>query len=437
MAYTYSKLEEALFGKGNKAFVGAESSPNNVRAIVIGGSFIFVVFHTKGSRLVQLDVNEVNKDLMKNGRNAGLHNVLSRFQLSCLEELYLDSVYKRGEFSGCFDLQKYISGLVNSKCRLRYYGYCQNEMDYWLKDRYDRVRSGQEFTYSLFNDKERVQSGMVIELAGQVNNPEWYKHYNLRGNDYALDKHNGTLDRYFSSIRNKIDKEVQGAIDNAKAQGFAACISGLYKQDLAMLDGMLQWKLLSKACKILTLEIQGAIHSAPEIAVTLRTHVFKKLYKDENRKFTLKVNAEEMKNILMESKCEKNDKLIGIYQQDFLTFKGSAPKLGGKDEKVLEMLSSRLESGEGITGFKSYYCKYMLELAEVLTGGKGYNKVIFVGAVRDMGLNELMGKQPVEVVKYIAERDDWLDLFNTLIMYMLGFNNVQSVMSYVKGQGGK
>ena len=193
--YMYQMLSKAIFDSEDKNKIKSDWSPNTIKNIVILRDCIIVVYHTtRQTKFVQLN-QEALDDIMSNGSKGALHNVLGVYQLSCLEEIYVDSVFQN--YLGTFNLDKYVNGLKNTRSRLRYCGYVQ-----WVmgagQNIFNYYNKGKQ---ALSEDYTLSQSKGVVNIGIQsLDNTDWYTKHNLRPENYKLDKERGTLDAWFTKV---------------------------------------------------------------------------------------------------------------------------------------------------------------------------------------------------------------------------------------------
>lgn len=195
MGYIYNELKKALGGYSVGENVGfiKDWTPNRVRALMIGVNAILVVNHIGNPKTYDLDMQQVKEDLEKYSqgyRQGSLNNLLKQRQLSCLEEIYISPYYK--DLKNVIDLEDYINHLVSDKSRLRYYGYFQGSVAE-AYGKYLTAVSTFNYWYALAKDERRV---LKLEYKS-VENPEWYKNYNLRPQYYLLDSEKGKLHSWF------------------------------------------------------------------------------------------------------------------------------------------------------------------------------------------------------------------------------------------------
>ena len=229
MGYVYDKLKTALGGSkfsSSHSGIMKDWTPNGVRAIFIYRDFILVANHVKPPKLYSLDPNEVAMDVQKNGSNGALHNLLAQRQLSCMEEIYVDGIFQ--QYRGALDLQGYIGKLLNEKSRLRYYGYISGANANEVLDRYSKAKLDGNAVYSYAGDSTRTANVQYQT----VENPTWYKNYNLRPQHYALDADNGVLARWFRKCEGDIEKYINGQKENAENIAKSTLLKSLLDTDL-------------------------------------------------------------------------------------------------------------------------------------------------------------------------------------------------------------
>lgn len=215
MGYIYEEVKKQMNGLNRKPGGGLIQnwSPNLYRCIIISPSFIFIAKHIGNPIVQQLDPQKVMEDLESYSRGQGkgaLHNLFSERQLSCLEEIYFDEVFK--SYQNLFDINMYISKVKNSASRLRYYGYCRTNGDLriasWLVGMYQRA----DVLYCLAKDKNRVFP-LEYKEVGELN---WYKNYNLRPMYYKLDSDKGQLAIYFRKNEKNIEELLKKYDDSSE-----------------------------------------------------------------------------------------------------------------------------------------------------------------------------------------------------------------------------
>lgn len=230
--YIYSKVKEALGGNkmGSRSnTVIKDWTPNGVKSLVICRNFIIVANHIKPPRLYQLDTSEVTKDLQGSGSTGAIHNLLKQRQLSCLEEIYIDSVFNN--YKHIFNLDTYIASLLNEKSRLRVYGYCDGTNGNMAGEMFNSYRNAQikgDFSYCYAFDRSRT----VTVQYKDVGNEEWYRNYNLRPQFYALDADRGQLHTWFKKCENTVLADIQKRTKEKEEGDRVGYIRNLFSQDV-------------------------------------------------------------------------------------------------------------------------------------------------------------------------------------------------------------
>lgn len=230
MSYIFDKLKEALGGEkylSSRTSVIRDWTPNNIRALIIARGYILVLHHVggfEGAKIVKLDVNLVAQDLESLQRNISspkLNSILKKRSLSCLEEVYVDSVFA---VSNCpiIDIMGYVNDLLSSSSRLRYFGYGEFPLgsEVVIKDLYRQNKSN--LNYSLAKD---TNCPINLEVRGVENN-NWYKNYFLRPKYYKLDEDKGRLALHFRKFENDYEKFIE---NEKKAQQNNILEEGLRK----------------------------------------------------------------------------------------------------------------------------------------------------------------------------------------------------------------
>lgn len=229
-SYLYDKLKEALGGKyvtDSKSNIINDWTPNGLRMLIISRNFIITVNHLGVfggcTKMVNLDVNLVAQDLDYLSKNnygkAKLNSLLTKRSFSCLEEIYVDAMFKN--YPQVLNLQEYAKEAVSSNARLRFIGYGEFN-DFSLRDYINtackEAYSKKNYGYSLAKDNNRP---CKLEYA-EVNNPEWYKKYYLRPQFYKKDNPNGDLAIHFKKISegyNKVTSEAKIEINLSDLKG--------------------------------------------------------------------------------------------------------------------------------------------------------------------------------------------------------------------------
>lgn len=386
--YTYGILKEALMGKAgdkNKAY-----TPNSVRCIVISPQFIFIGRHVGADTLTYLNQGEVLDDLGYNGSTGSLNSILKSKQLSCLEEIYVDSSLK--EYQGFLNLEAYIDTLVNTKSRLRAYGYCSNVNPEELKKSYEDVKMFRIVDYMYGEDPKRTSQVQVTF----VDNAYWYTKYNLRPDKYAPDGDGKPLSIYFKTVQKEIQERDAKKIEELKAQGINGAAEVMFMLDYSRRVQVAMLYTLYYATTANTNPISKWVNSVAKTTISSM-----QLYD---------VGLENLKSKLMELK--KSPAYLKMYAR-FNFSKGS------KEDFDLDVMQKHIESGDGFIQVKQSYYKAIINS---VSGMDNYVKLALMASLERLGLYQ-QGVGISETLKLVNEEATSVEVYNSILMDMAGYNN--------------
>lgn len=227
MATMRQELIKALTGVTNLDKIPSTWSPNMVKAIVLTRDYVIVVNHMQQPRVFNFNAEEAYAFISANGGKGKLQNVLTNRTLSCLEEIYVDSLFK--EYSGAFNLSAYISQLQSNVSRLRYFGYVENSGDVdEFVNAYTRAVNNGLKDYCYATDNTRNQT---LEIYS-TENTEWFKRYNLRPNDYKPDKVGGPLHTWFKSVEQDVAEKYALKLSEVESEAKSQIYKELVNNDL-------------------------------------------------------------------------------------------------------------------------------------------------------------------------------------------------------------
>lgn len=224
MGYLLDHLRNVLEGKSS----ASNWTPNDVRAVVITRDFILVAHHTSPASKVLLDRNEVQIELSAGVNTGALHNLLTKRQLSCMEEIYVDGMFQN--YRGIMDLEGYVRKISSDSLRLRYYGYIDSDISIltYLYGVYDSLRYDLNYQYSIAKDTNR-RFKVMYEVANEV---DWYKKYNLRPQFYKRDSEKGILAQYFRKCEAEIGSVIAKQQADIKDKAFLDVVKAIMSVDL-------------------------------------------------------------------------------------------------------------------------------------------------------------------------------------------------------------
>ena len=388
--YTYSKLKEALIGSGNS--IPRDWSPNAVRALVIGGGFIFVAYHTRQPKFVALDTTQVIEDLNKNGSTGSLGNLLKQRQLSCLEEIYVDSVYT--VYKGALNLEDYVNSLINSRSRLRYWGYISGAVPDELLQRFSKAQIEQLYGYSYAKDNTRTATVQYTE----VDNSSWYTKYNLRPEKYAPDVPNGVLSKYFTRVEGALEEYYSKQLKELTARSAKEAVVLLYNQDYKNFSWVVMFMRLmsftgnSKDNNIIR-SVNGCVRLVYEYVVEHCVHI----------------GWEDFVGYLSGS-TKPVKGLNAVYQKVGMFSKKN-------DEIKLDDLVNKSRAGDGLLGFKSAFVSCMPKYVGELNRCKNDAYLMLICILTERGYD--IANIP-EVIKEIGNKSNWFEEYVSILTGMCG-----------------
>ena len=358
--YTYQKLKELV--QGSSKTVPRDWTPNSVKAIVIGCNFLFIAYHVRQPKVIQLDPGEVSGDMRLNGANGSLVNLLKQKQMSCLEEVYVDSAYQN--CPGLMDIEEYATSLINTRSRLRYYGYCQGIDPNELLSGFGKAQLDQDGQYSYAGDTTR--KGTLNYQTVQNNN--WYSKYNLRPDKYAVgDAANGALARYFKRIEVQIEDSVKEEINKLKTQGIANAVVSLYNQDLNNIGNISSFIALSNVLKneygkwVVT---DAVINCIKDIQALIKPQ---------------KLSLNQLKTYV-NGKLQPNKSLLNFYSKFFKLYTQNDTDLN------LEELVKKASAFHGLSGFTEAVYQGVVKMVIAAVKQHGETHMMLVVTFNSMGI---------------------------------------------------
>ena len=415
MAYVYGKLKEAILG-GTGDKVAKDMSPNMIKALYISNDCILVIYHTRHYRIINMDINQVSEELGNNAaRRESLNNVLMKYKLGCLEEIYANSAYEYIQGSnrqgGYLDVKRYADSLDRS--RLRSFGlfsYTSRDALIAVGEVYEQTRMNHEYLFRGAFDS-RVSSLMTIRVDfPDGRNPDWYKHHDLRPNDYPIDV---SLAKYFGTVDAYIEGELKKQQDALEKQGKAELLRTMYDYERRTINN---YKVY--------LSVKGLCRSCGGFGDGL----LKDFYGYTNEKI------QKMKYYTNVSESIEDSKL----GKDFTTFVANTCEKFAKSENLssqmmssvsVEDLINRVKSGDYVYCAKSVCYEKMKGLA------KTRDKELLMGLVcvmREKGFNAKPNNESaLTIVDEIFADANWFIVVNSILLGLLGFGGNNDLAYYV------
>lgn len=401
MAYVYGKLKEAILGsQGDK--MSKDLSPNMIKAIYIGKDNIMVVYHTKSVRTTKMDFEKVSQELGSgNARNESLNNVLNKYKMGCVEEIYADSAYRNIQ-GGYLDLQRYVDGL--NRCRLRYYGWFSGDAQL-VAQYYENARVQHNYLYCVANDSN--VRGKVINIeAYQVQGKAepWYKVHDLRPNDYSADR---LLGGYFNSVDAEIERIASEQEQAVLSKGVEAITKAIVEREVSRLADYSIYFAMYKMSKA---------HFG-EMGTKVWNHMFSIGGKSGVKRATdvgaggeMLLKAENFAKVMATDEVNGTQMLKSIELQD---------------------LKDRYESGNDLWGARCQYFDRMKSMCRVSNDSK--LRVCLYQAMIDAGVKCSFNPEDMErALVEVSKSGDWFRKFNLIVGGMLGFDSYEGINSYMK-----
>lgn len=391
--YMYQQLKKAVMGASSNT---KSWSPNSIKAIVITRSFIFVAYHIRQPKIVTLDLSESIADIQKNGSGGALHNLLSQKQLSCLEEVYVDSVFQG--YAGLMDLQGYVDRLISTVSRLRFYGFIDNADVNELYNNFSNAMMSGKGEYSFALDSSR-RSTLQYQA---TQNDNWYSKYNLRPDKYSADSPKGTLNTWFKKVEGTVNKKHEEEFNKLQQQGLSSAVCCLFKQDLMYLADFSLFLKLRQA-------IQGRQRDA--ICNSVRTVINKHLAKTKMQK----ISIDNLQTYLTTGKIPVDAKskfLIQAYQKYGILNKDA--------ELNLEELVERAKLYEGFLSLPTLLCNICAELAEK---GETHSDDVYLMlyVLLECSDLEVINGDVKGVIKSKRENGNCVNWYVTLLLGLCGY----------------
>lgn len=260
MSYLRDKLKQALGlnkADNDKKFI-TDWTPNGIRSIIIAKNYILVAKHLGVSagcvKKTDLDIAQVAQDLEKSNSHYGnpkINTTLLKRSLSCLEEMYIDSVYLN--YPKMIDLVGYAKEMGKSTSRIRFIGhgnFPESGLDVYLNRAYAENR--RKLDYAIATDEN-----LPIKLTGvATKNDLWYTKYMLRPTYYKLDAPKGELSLHFAKIERDYTKQLETIRKDAKGKSLEEQVMYISQCDernvlvFHRIDGMLETLSRNKKDKV-------------------------------------------------------------------------------------------------------------------------------------------------------------------------------------------
>lgn len=411
MAYVYGKLKEALIG-GDK--VGRNFSPNMIKAIFIGRENIMVAYHNRSCRVVRMDINEVMKELGSGmARNESLNNVLNRYKMGCLEEIYADSGYTTVA-GGYLDLDRYVQGLT--RCRLRYYGWYSGNAEAVMQ-MYENARIQHNYLYCVAEDSAIRGRILNIQVKSVTGKGEWWRVHDTRVNDYPAD---AQLEKYFAFVDGEIQKRAELAKKEAEGNAKGSVVERIVGLEVSRVNWYNSYRMLN-----------GLMGNFGDLGYIFREHFFSIQVKEKKRV----VGYEGLAEAEVLKRCEKIGMLISKSGKDSTIMLNSCS---------LEELGDRLAGGRGFWDCDESILERWKSIIRYSENHNMLLRVSLVSAMQSLNMDLRLGmdiraNDSNSMIAFVEEGLKGFERKVDLLLYTFGFNSVESFSSYAKkiSGGGK
>lgn len=391
--YMYQELRKMIMNTKGKS-TPKDWSPNSIKAIIITREFIFVAYHLSQPKYIMLNPEEAIEDIQRNGSNGALHNLLSQKQLSCLEEIYVDSAFEN--YRGIMDIEGYVNGLVNSVSRLRFYGYIANANVQEIMNGYSIAMTNRDLEYAFALDKNRTSALMYQS----TENNNWYSKYNLRPDKYPTDSIKGNLNAWFKMVESKILEQKQAELNQVVSQGINSAVVTLYKQDLNNAENLKNFLLLKKRISNLTSD-------------AISSNVRKVIASVDMGKSVQKISVKQLQEILSQEGVN-----VSGGKDSFVlkSYKNSSVFCKENIELNLEKLVDLAKSYEGFLSLPTYFCNICSKLAQKSNNMLDDTFIMMHLVMSNMGLL----KSETDLLKVIHELKGNMDCVSIYMDILLG-----------------
>lgn len=400
MAYVYGRLKEALLGNsGDK--VAKDLSPNMIKAIFIGRDSIVLVYHTRACKIVPMDVNKVVQELGSgNARNESLNNVLNKYKMGCVEEVYADSAYRTIQ-GGYLDLNRYVGGL--SRCRLRFYGWYSGDAK-GVVPFYEKARSEHNYLYCAANDAEirgKVLRIEAQEVSGKAE--KWYKVHDVRPMDYPIDK---TLEKYFNQVDGYIKDLSEKQEAAVREEGVKTLLKELIDKEISRAEDYQMYSIIRRV----------GVKYGDYVGDALENHFYGLVLKPGVKM----INVESYTKGKLTKEQTNVEKILA---RDTGT-------VSVKDVTV-EELKKRLDSGSDLWGAKKACYDRMTSFVKYCCGKKALFLIMYI--VMDSALGGVKPNMDsmLTAIEELFKKEDWLSTCNIIICKMIGFSSYKELQEFV------
>lgn len=414
--YYYHRLAEMLYGSEDGT-IDSNHSPNNVKSLVLGSTFILVVFHTGGFEYEYLgnSFEEHMVNLMEMPGVMPLSNLLEMRKFGCIEEIYADYRFWQAILKDSY--LGLVSFLPQYKrdTRLRKFVWfdtlnTEDCVGTLVGNTVNSIGKFKEFyTYGVF-DTPQIGEVLSVREEEKYNENTWLTSHDLRPGNYPLDE---KLKAYFERVESDLSSDIDDADKVQTIQGL------LNREDIYInrsdYDAYVKMmKVSDKYC--------GDVGSI--------------VY---NHFFAIKADVGIKVYTGIEDTSGRGELSYAKERAEVIT-QGSRVSIVDVKDVDSETLSSVLNGGETINGVKSCYYYRIKNLVELCRS----NEKLFISmslVMQRLGLLKDYNADVDAMLKCIdnivntsvfSKAGDWFKIFNSIIEGILGFGGNSNVVEFAK-----
>lgn len=414
--YYYHRLAEMLYGSEDGT-IDSNHSPNNVKSLVLGSTFILVVFHTGGFEYEYLgeSFEEHMVNLMEIPGVMPLSNLLEMRKFGCIEEIYADYRFWQAM------LKDYYLGLVSflppykRDTRLRKFVWfdtlnTEDCVGALVGSAIKSMGKSKEFyTYGVFNTPQ-IGEVLSVREEEKYNENTWLTTHDLRPGNYPLDE---KLKAYFERVESDLSSDIDDADKIQTIQG-----------------------LLNREDIYINRSDYDAYVKMMEVSDKYCGDVGSIVY---NHFFAIKADVGVRVYTGIEDTSGRGELSYAKERAGVIT-QGSRVSIVDVKDVDSETLSSVLNGGETINGVKSCYYYRIKNLIEMCRS----NEKLFIsmslimqrlGLLKDYNVDvDAMLKCIDDIVNtsVFSKAGDWFKIFNSIIEGILGFGGNSNVVEFAK-----
>lgn len=414
--YYYHRLAEMLYGSEDGT-IDSNHSPNNVKSLVLGSTFILVVFHTGGFEYEYLgkSFEEHMVNLMEIPGVMPLSNLLEMRKFGCIEEIYADYRFWQAMLKDSY------LGLVSflppykRDTRLRKFVWfdtlntddCVGAL---VGSAIKSIGKSKEFyTYGVF-DTPQICEVLSVREEEKYNENTWLTTHDLRPGNYPLDE---KLKAYFERVESELSSDIDDADKVQTIQG-----------------------LLNREDIYINRSDYDAYVKMMEVSDKYCGDVGSIVY---NHFFAIKADVGIKVYTGIEDTSGRGELAYAKERAAVIT-QGSRVSIVDVKDVDSETLSSVLNGGETINGVKSCYYYRIKNLIELCRS----SEKLFITMSLVMQRLDLLRDYNADVdamlkciddivnTSVFSKAGDWFKIFNSIIEGTLGFGGNSNVVEFAK-----